>query len=234
MFKYSFPFLSLLIFAATPCLSQHKTSLSVYVGSGVSAFGGPGAAAGTTYYISDASGIPSYVGDPYGSRSFTNWLAGARLDRQLNKQWRFSLNTQYEYTGGKVSIDHFQSRIGIRDTSGEFQKKLHFISINPQAGIILLKKRISIVANAGIDYAWGLGGGEDYIFFSNGHRTIKGYSGIPGMNDVRLTGGLLFILKKWSLDLSYKHGLRNYWKGSSDKAFSRIFQFRLLYAMSEW
>ncbi len=219
-----------LFFHILPCSSQHKLALSVYAGSGISAYGGPGAAKTTIYNISDASGIPSYVSDPYGKKPVANAVGGIRAAYSSNN-WIFSLNTQYEYIGGEVDINKAQSRFGLRDTTGTYQRMIHFLSVNPQAGRILLQKKAGIIANAGIDYAFNLGQDEEYSFYdANGQKTLLGFSGgLPGKNDLRLTAGIMFTLKKWALDLGYKHGIRNLREDSGDKVYSRLFHCRLLF-----
>ena len=227
-----FTFTGLLLLINVPVFAQKRLIFSVYSGSGISMFAGPGSVESSNYYISDVSAIPNSVAEHYGQNSFTNFLAGIQSRIQFKNNWMGLLNTQYEFTGGRLNIDKVVSRTGIRDTTGKYKKWFHFISVNPEIGRILYQQKIKLILNVGIDYAFKLEEGAEYEFTKkDGSKSvISSTGGPPGNNDIRITAGVLVFIKRWSLNFNYKHGVRNYNEGSNDKVFSRLFHLRLMFA----
>ena len=78
---------------STSSWSQKKLTLSGFVGSGVSFFGGPGAVSKSTYYRSPVP-FPNFTTDtdtmavPYGSKLYTNFLAGINADIKFTKKFK--------------------------------------------------------------------------------------------------------------------------------------------------
>jgi hypothetical protein len=215
-----------------PLWSQKKFTLSAFAGSGLSFFGGRGAVSKSNYYLSDVSGIPGYMANPYGKKIFINFLAGLQADITLPSKWIFLLSSQYEHTGGRLTGDSVVSRAGSIKTNGKFERYYDFISINPQIGRIVFQKAVTLSLHAGIDYTSRLDRGEQFDYTNqNGERYSIGYQGAePEVNDLRITFGASVMRKKWSLDINYKHGVVNYWKDGQANAYSRLLHIRLLYA----
>jgi hypothetical protein len=228
MYKLPVLLITASLILGIPSWSQKKLTLSAFTGSGISFFSGAGAVNNSTYYISDVPSIPNTIGQPYGKKPFANFLAGLQADLTLSSKWTLSLSSQYEHTGGKLAIDTIISRTGMTKADGKYKRYYDFISINPQIGRILFQKLVRLTIHTGIDYALKLDRGEQSDYTD---QTSTAYSGDePEVNDLRITFGTSVSLKKWSLDINYKHGLVNYWKDGPGKVYARLVQVRLLYS----
>lgn len=224
-----FIFLFILSLASIYCYSQKGLRVSINVGPGVSWFGGEGAVSASTYYLSDAPGVPSYILEPFGKRSITSLHLGVRGIMDINDVLAISLNGMYEITGGKLDINKAVTRGNTIDTNGSFTRSFRFISLNPEIGMYLMKKKVSLLAHTGLDYAFRIENSEKYVFYDNaGNKFVAENSGgNEGKNDLRITGGLTFLYRRWIMDITYKHGIADLWQNSENKAYSRLFVFRL-------
>ena len=94
------------IVLSTPSWSQKKINLSVFTGSGISFFAGPGAVNKSDFSVS-GSGINTLaiMANPYGKKQFTNFIAGLQADITLPSKWMLMLSSQYEQTGGELTPD---------------------------------------------------------------------------------------------------------------------------------
>ncbi len=224
---------SLLSIAST---AQKKLTVSFFAGSGLSWYGGSGSSNKTTYNISDAPPVPSYVYQPFGKQPVASWHGGIKVGILTAKSWQFSLRSQLEQTGGSVDINRTFSRAGYNDTTGKYVMSTPFLSFNPEIGKQIMQKKIAIAVFAGFDMAFNLKGNEKIKFYDdNGMRvSLVENGGIKTGNDARITTGLIGTLKKWSLELRYKHGItsitdpKNF---SEEKANSRIFQASVGYTI---
>src|SRR6266498_5266462 len=130
---------------SVPSWSQKKLTLSAFTGSGISFFGGPGAASKSAYHLSSSTFgpngiIPDTVEHPYGKKPFTNFLAGLQADLTLSSKWTFILSSQYEHSGGALTADTVVSSSGSIKTDGKYSRNYEFISVNPQVGRIMFQK----------------------------------------------------------------------------------------------
>jgi hypothetical protein len=233
MYKLPALLIAATLFLNTHSWSQKKLTLSAFTGSGISFFGGPGATDKSNYHISDVSGLPNTMANPYGKKPFTNFLAGLQADITLPSKWILALSSQYEHSGAKLTGDSIISRIGNTKTDGKFQRYYDYISINPQIGRILFQKTITLIVHTGLDYTSRLDRGEQFDYTNqSGQRYSVGYSGgEPEVNDLRVTVGASVTRKKWNMDINYKHGLVNYWKDGPAKVYARLLHIRLQYAI---
>lgn len=219
---------------STPSLSQKKLTLSGFVGTGASFFGGPGAVSKSTYYRSPVP-FPNFtdtdtMAAPYGNKSYLNFLAGVNADIKFFSKWILRLSAQYEHTGGRLDADSITTPPVKYKTTGTYLRQYDNIAVNPQIGrVFLSRKDLSFILFTGVDYTSKLEMGNRCDFKDqNGQKTSIGYSGgEPEVNDFRITGGVSLTAKRWGVDINYKHGLTNYNKYGADKVFSRIFQLRL-------
>jgi hypothetical protein len=222
---------------STSSWSQKKLTLSGFIGSGVSFFGGPGAVSKSTYYRSPVP-FPNFTTDvdtmgvPYGNKPYTNFLAGINADMKFPSKWILRFSTQYEHTGGRLDADSITTPPVKYKTTGTYSRQYDNISFNPQIGKVLSQKKLSFILFTGVDYTSKLAMGDECEFEDqNGQKTMIGYSGgEPEVNDFRVTLGASVSCKKWGVDINYKHGLTNYNKYGTDKVFSRIFHIRLQFA----
>lgn len=213
--------------------SQHKISLSAYVGSGVSFFRGDGSVSKSNYYrngLSFPDAVDS-IGNHFGQKSKGNFLAGIQLEYPLSKNWSILLNTQYEQAGAALKSDSVITPSGNFKTDGDYWINYFFVSINPQIArnFKMGNTRISILS--GFEYSLGVNISDRFEFID---QTGKNFSigrsgGDPEVNDFRINIGTNLQMHKWGLGLNYKHGLSNFNKGDSQKAFMRLFQLKLMY-----
>jgi hypothetical protein len=225
-------FLIFLLFIVASAPAQKRISLSAYVGSGVSWYGGKSVAKTATYYPTPNNWTTAaYVDQPYGNKPLTNWIGGVRADYWLPaSSWSFALNVQAESTGGRGTITKEISSSGTRDVKGEYRKSNGYLSINPQVGNLVLIGKTGILLRAGVDYAFHVGGQEEYTApDQNGLPYITGYSGVTGRGDLRLTANMLIPFgKKWEFDIGYKYGLIKY---ANHDAYLRMFHCKLGFAI---
>jgi hypothetical protein len=228
MYKTACFFASLLYVVAPASAQKNKISLSAYVGSGVSWYGGKSVAKTATYYPTpNFRTIPAYVDRPYGNKVLTNWIGGVRVDYfHPTSNWNVALNVQGESTGGRGTITKEISSSGTRDVRGKYRKSNGYLSVNPQVGNMLWLGKTTLLLRAGIDYAFHVGGSEEYTApDQNGLPYIVGYSGVTGRDDLRLTANILIPLGwKWELDIGYKYGLIKY---ANHNAYLRMLHFKL-------
>jgi hypothetical protein len=224
--------LALVCVAASVSAQNRKISLSAYVGTGPSWYGGKDIAKSATYYSFNTFGSTDYVDRPYGNRMLNNWIAGARVTYWFPAStWDISLNAQVEYTGGRGTISReVSSTSGTRDVFGEYRISNDYISVNPQVGNVCRIGKVLLLPRIGVDYAIHAAGHEVYtVPDQNGLPYIKGYSGGTGRDDIRLTANMIFpVGKKWEFDIGYKHGLIKY---AGYNAYLRMFHFKLGYAI---
>ena len=222
-------------------LSQKKLSVSAFIGLGTSSFRGPGAVNSSTYYRSDLipssppNCDPGFMANPYGKKSFGNFVAGMHADVQLSSKWILQINSQYEYTGAKMTIDSVITPTASINTNGEYTRYYDLVSVNPEVGRVLLQTSSSkFILHGGLDYVFNISMGfrSDYQNEQNGKNYSIGGSGDnPEINDFRLTGGATFLFNKIGIDVTYKHGLANFNKDETAKVYSRSFQVRFLYSL---
>jgi len=214
--------------------SQKKLTLSAFTGSGISFFRGSGAVTNSVYY---RNGLPfpndvDTMANPYGKKSFTNFLAGLQANITLSSKWILLLSAQYEHTGGKLTGDSVISPSGNIKTDGKFSRYYDFISVNPQIGRMLFQKAVTLTLHTGIDYTskLDLGNNFDYKDQTGQKNSIGSQGGEPEKNDLRVTLGATVTRKKWSVDINYKHGLINYRKYGIGNVYSRLLHIRIMYA----
>jgi hypothetical protein len=220
--------------------SQNKLSLSASIGSGRSSFRGLGAVNSSIYYRSDLipSGPPNwdpgFMANPYGKKSFANFVAGLQADVQFSSKWILQLNSQYEYTGAKMTIDSVITPTASINANGEYTRYYDLVSVNPGVGWVLFQSSSSkLILHGGLDYTINISRGfrSDYQNEQNGKNYSIGGSGDnPEINDFRLTGGASFMFNKVGIDLTYKHGLANFNKKGTAEVYSKLFYVRFLYS----
>ncbi len=158
-------------------------------------------------------------------------MAGIQLEYPLSKSWSILLNTQYEQAGAALKSDSVITPSGNFKTDGDYWINYFFVSINPQIArnFKMGNTRISILS--GFEYSLGVNISDRFEFID---QTGKNFSigrsgGDPEVNDFRINIGTNLQMHKWGLGLNYKHGLSNFNKGDSQKAFMRLFQLKLMY-----
>ena len=229
-----FPLLVAVLFGINiPSWSQKKLSLSVFTGSGISFFRGPGAVNNSVYYRNGLL-FPNDIdtmANPYGKKPFTNFLAGLQADITLSPKWILLLSSQYEHSGGKLTGDSVISPSGSIKANGTCRRYYDFISVNPQIGRMVFQKKVTLTLHTGIEYTLKLNIGNrfDYTDQNGRKNSIGKTGGEPEVNDFRLTFGASIKRKKWSLDLNFKNGLSNYNKNGNGKVFEKLLHIRLLY-----
>ena len=221
------------IVLSTPSWSQKKLNLSVFTGSGISFFAGPGAVNKSNFSVSGSGfNTLAIMANPYGKKQFTNFIAGLQADiTPSSTKWILILSSQYEQTGGELSPDSVFSSGVATKTVGKYKRYYNFISVDPQIGRILFQKKVIITFHAGLDYAFKVTEGEQFDYTNQtGQTNSIGYEGgYPKTTDFRITFGTSITLKKWSLDFNFKHGLSNYNKNGNAKVLEKLLHIRLLY-----
>lgn len=223
------------LLAVITCFSQHKIALSAYAGSGVSFFRGNGSVS-ESYYYRNGLNFPDAVdsiGNHFGRNSRGNFLAGLQMEYPYSKNWSFFLNTQYEHTGAALHSDSVITPSGNFKTDGNYRINYFFVSINPQLARNFEKGNTRISIHSGFEYALGVTISDRFEFIDQSGKnfSIGRSGGKPEVNDFRISIGTTVQLNKWGLGLDYKHGLTNFNKGNSQKAFMRLFQLKLLYRL---
>lgn len=223
------------LFISPVAWSQHSPKLSVYTGTGFSYFGGRGATGNSTYYRNGLS-FPDAIDtirNHFGSMARQNFIAGLQLEYPLSPAWTLLFSTQYENTGSRLRSDSIITPSGNYKTDGTYSGYHDFISVNPQIGRAVRKGKLAFILHGGIDYCFKLDRGDKFEFTDQaGKKFSIGHSGgRPEVNDFRISIGGMVTLKKWSLDLNYKHGLANYNTGGEDKVSSRLLHFKLMYSL---
>jgi|KBSSwiStaDraftv2_1062776.scaffolds.fasta_scaffold245638_2 hypothetical protein len=240
MNKITFLLIAGLIFNFS-ALSQKKLSVSAFIGLGTSSFRGPGAVNSSIYYRSDIvpsnppNWDPGIMTNPYGKKPFANFVAGLHADVQFSSKWILQLNSQYEYTGARLTIDSVITPTTSINTNGVYTRYYDLVSINPGLGSVLFQNSSSkLILHGGLDYVFNISMGfrNEYQNERNGKNYSIGGSGDnPEINDFRLTGGATFMFKKVGIDLTYKHGLANFNKNGTAEVYSRLFHVRFLYSL---
>jgi len=219
------------LFVSHATWSQKKFNLSVFTGSGLSFFGGPGAVSSSKSYFNEQPFPNDYhsIADPYGKKPYLNFLAGLEVDLVMSK-WILAVSSQYEHSGGSLNYDSIISPSGNKKVSGKYSRNYEFISINPQVGRIIVQKKITFALRTGIDYTSKLDRGLQFGWTDqSGQKYEAGYDGDePEINDVRITFAAIVAMKRWGIAITYKHGIANY-NPSGANAYSRLLQFRLQY-----
>ncbi len=223
------------LFFSGNLFAQRSLKFSVYSGSGVSFFSGPGSSRQSTFYRNGLT-FPNAVdtiGNPYGSMTGPCFIAGVQLDRALSKTWTLSVSTQYEHNGSRLTVDSVVTPSGNFKTNGKYLLYNDFISINPQLGRTFSFGRLGLMLHGGFDYSLKLSMSDQFDFTdqSGKKNSIAHSGGRPATDDFRLTAGGMISLNKWSLDLNYKHGLSNYNKNGNGEAFSRMLHIKLMYRL---
>jgi hypothetical protein len=211
--------------------SQNRLSLSVFTGVGNSWFSGKGASSETDYHTDYLADMASYANNPYGNKTVFVGQVGIQGTLDMKNKWMAALNLQYGNDGGENRIKNIVSQSGTQTTNGEYKRVYSFITVNPTFGKAFRKNNFSVSFQAGLDYAFALTFSEYFrVENSNGKSSLYGYSGgVPKSNDFRLTTDLTTSIKRWGLDVCYKHGLRNYANDDNAKVFSNLFEFKLMY-----
>ncbi|MBX9783712.1 MAG: hypothetical protein K2X48_10510 [Chitinophagaceae bacterium] len=209
--------------------------MRVYTGTGISYFHGSGSVNKSNYYRNGLSfplAVDS-IGNHFGKKIKSNFLVGLQLDLPLSTVWNFLLSTQYESTGSRLESDSVLSPAGNFKTNGTFSNTYDFISVNPQIGRCFSMRKMSITLHGGFDYCFKLNYADNFNFVDQAgiNNSIGHTGGRPEVNDFRITAGIMATLKKWSLDLNYKHGLTNYNINNTDKASLRILHLKLIYTI---
>lgn len=215
--------------------SQHKISLSAYAGSGVSFFRGNGSVSNSNYYrngLNFPDAVDS-IGNHFGRKSKSNFLAGLQLEYPVSKKWALLLNTQYEQAGAALQSDSVITPSGNFKTDGDYWINYFFVTINPQIARNFEKGITRFSIHGGFEYSLGVNISDQFDFID---QTGKNFSigrsgGDPEVNDFRINIGTTVQMHKWGLGLDYKHGLSNFSKVSSQKAFMRLFQLKLMYRL---
>jgi len=234
MYKIPALLIAASLLLSAPSWSQKKLTFSAFTGSGVSFFRGSGTVSNSVYHRNGLS-FPNAVdtmANPYGRKTYTNFLAGLQADITLSSKWMLLISAQFENLGGKLTGDSVISPSANYKTNGSFRRYYNFISINPKIGRIIFQKAVTLTLHTGIDYTSKLEMGYTFDFSDqNSQRNIIGGSGgEPEVNDMRISFGASVSRKKWSVDINYKHGLVNYWKYGPAKVYARLIHFRLQYA----
>lgn len=216
---------------------QNRLSLSApYIGLGISWFSGDGVSSETAYHTDYLAAQASYASNPYGNKTTVVGQVGLQIKLEVREKWLTALNLHYGDGGGQNKITNVVSSSGTQPTNGEHKRIYEFISVNPVIGKLITKKNFSMSFQAGVDYAFALTFSEDFkIQDSNGKTFLYGYSGgVPKSNDFRLTLGATTSIKRWGLDICYKHGLRNYSNDADVEAFSNLVECKLMYKIVAW
>lgn len=233
MSKLNLPLIIICLFISSQSLAQRSLKVSVYSGSGISFFSGPGSTGHSKYYRNGLS-FPNAVdtiGNQFGSLTAPCFIAGVQLDRSLSKSWTLSVSSQYEHNGSRLKGDSVISPGGNFKTNGTYTLYNDFISINPQLGRTFSFGKLGLMLHGGFDYTLKLSLSDQFDFTDpSGKRfSIAHSGGRPEVDDFRLTAGGIFSLNKWSLGLNYKHGLSNYNADGNGEVFSRMLHIKLLY-----
>ena len=221
------------LLAFTSGYTQNKIALSAYAGSGVSYFRGKASVSQSDYHRNGLL-FPNAVdsmANHFGRKSRGNFLAGLQLEYPLSKKWSLLLNTQYEHTGAALKGDSVIAPTGNFKTDGDYWINYFFVSINPQLARNFEKGNTRFSIHSGFEYSLGVNRSDRFDFIDQtGKKFSIGHSGgDPEVNDFRISVGTTVQKRKWGLGLNYKHGLSNFNKGETQKAFMRLFQFKLMY-----
>jgi hypothetical protein len=223
------------LLVTSSALAQRSLKLSVYTGSGISYFSGPGSTGHSKFY---RNGLPfpnavDTIGNHFGTMTAPCFIAGVQLDRALSKSWTLSVSAQYEHNGSRLKGDSVITPGGNFKTNGTYTLYNDFISINPQLGRTFSFGKLGLMLHGGFDYSLKLSMSDqfDYTDPSGKKISIAHSGGRPEVDDFRLTAGGMISLNKWSLDLNYKHGLNNYNKEDNGEVFSRMLHIKLLYRL---
>lgn len=223
------------LFVSSSTLAQRTLKLSVYTGSGISFFSGPGSTANADYYRNGLvfPNAVDTIGNHFGSKAAPCFIAGLQLDRAFSPAWTLSVSAQYEHNSSRLNGDSVITPGGSFKTNGTYTAYNDFISINPQLGRTFTFGKLGLMLHAGFDYSFRLSMGDQFDFTDAAGKkfSIAHGGGRPEVNDFRLTAGGMLSLNKWSLDLNYKHGLSNYNKGDNGEVFSRMLHIKLLYRL---
>jgi len=223
------------LFVSSTALAQRSLKLSVYAGSGISFFSGPGSTDHSKFYRNGLA-FPNDVdtmGNHFGSMAAPCFIAGVQVDRALSKTWTLSVSTQYEHNGSRLNGDSVMTPGGNFKVNGTYTAYNDFISINPQLSRTFSFGKLGLMLHGGFDYSFKLSFIDqfDYTDPSGQKFSIARSGGHPEVDDFRLTAGGMISLNKWSLDLNYKHGLNNYNEGGNGNVFSRMLHIKLLYRL---
>ncbi len=235
MLRTAASFLCACLIITTAVQAQRSVHLSAYLGSGVSFFAGSGATEKSDYYRNGQSfpnGVDSIL-NHFGHKPGGDFVAGFQVDHVISTKWKILLSTQYEQNGCRLTSEKLITPSGNSPINGKYTSHNDFISLNPEIGRNFQRSNFGLMLKWGIDYAFKLSRSDEFEYTDNtGKKMVIGHSGDhPEINDLRLTVGASFYLKKWGLALNYKHGLSNYNKNGADNVYSRHLHLKLMYRL---
>ncbi|RIJ41998.1 outer membrane beta-barrel protein [Pontibacter oryzae] len=204
--------------------------------TGISKFGGSGAAKSSFIYTSiTADEGYSYTNNPYGARFSIN--DGIGMQAQFVSERKYILGAQLgvEQLRSRTEITGISSSAYFRYAKGHTTLRHDFINLNPYFGKRLFSSGLDVDLLLGTDLGVCLkseenGEAED----SNGETITTSEERIRPRTDVRPRIGLAMYKNRFGLNLSYAHGLTSYTgerDGSNVENYMRVVRLGLSYRL---
>ncbi|NCD67930.1 outer membrane beta-barrel protein [Mucilaginibacter agri] len=201
-----------------------KLELSANVNSGLFNYVGSSASNSGYYYglYNNQFTLPN----PYGTKLTASYGLNVQGQMIYKNGFIMGLQTGYDFLNSKqdlsypIYIDYLATASTLiaasyRTGYGSAKVNTQFINLNPYFGYRIGRKSVTV----------DITGGADFGFQTANRQSVTIYSTAAGqpenhysrhvddkITDIRLKGGVAIGYKKFSLNLSYAHGLTNYIK----------------------